>query len=114
MDKLKAQILELLDEDKKILHKIYAKWIDDHAYLWQEVEDIEKLRHILMVIIKLFYEEHKHLHDVSQIKQHEFNRAVRELISNPDALTQKAQRAQIEEIERMGLERWFNTFWKDI
>ena len=98
MNKLKAQILEFLPEEKKFLHQIYSKFLEDHAYLWEEFEDLDKLRHILLVIIKLFYEEHKHLHDLSQIEQQEFNRAVRELISNPDALLQKARTAEIKEI----------------
>ena len=68
----------------------------------------------MFVIIKLFYEEHKNLHDVKEIDQQEFNRAVRELISSPDALMQRAQRAQIKAIDRLGVERWFNAFRKDI
>ena len=116
MDRLKARILRFLPEEKKFLHQIYSKFIDDHAYLWSEVEnlDLEKLRYVLSVIIKLFYEEHKHLSDISQIDQQEFNRAVRELIANPDALMQKAQKAQIKAIDRLGVERWFNAFRKDI
>ncbi|MBI2655733.1 hypothetical protein HYX06_04915 [Candidatus Woesearchaeota archaeon] len=116
MDRLKARIWRFLPEEKKFLHKIYSKFIDDHANLWLEVEnlDLARLRYILFVIIKIFYEEHKHLHDVSQIDQQEFNRRVRELIANPDALMQQARAAQIKEIEDMGLERWFNAFRKDI
>ncbi len=116
MNRLKARILRFLPEERKFLNQIYSKLIDDHSYLWSEVEDkdLAKLRYILMVIIKLFYEEHKHLHDVSQIDQQEFNRAVKELISNPDALMQKAKSAQIKAIDRLGLERWFNAFRKDI
>ena len=107
MNRLKAQILRFLPEEKKFLYQIYSKFLDDHAYLWEEVEkeDISKLRYILMAIIKLFYEEHKNLRDVSQIDQQEFNKAVRELISNPDALMQKAQASQIKAINRLGLER---------
>ncbi len=110
MERLKKQILEFLEEDKKVLHKIYAKWIDDHAYLWTEFEDLDKLRHILLVIIKLFYEEHKQLHDVNAVDYKEFRREFRELIANPDALLQKAQKAQIKEIEKLGPERWFDIF----
>src|SRR3989344_5781899 len=110
MDRLKDRIWRFLPEEKKFLHQIYSKFIDDHAYLWSEVEnlDIARLRYILLVIIKLFYEEHKHLHDVSQIDQQEFNRAVKELIASPDALMQKAKASQIREIDHLGLERWFN------
>lgn len=116
MDRLKAQILRFLPEENKFLHKIYEKFIDDHAYLWSEAEnlDLARLRYILFVIIKLFYEEHKHLQDINQIDQQEFNKAVRELISNRDALLQKAQKAQLKEIEHLGVEGWFNAFRKDI
>ncbi|MBI2652744.1 hypothetical protein HYX00_04735 [Candidatus Woesearchaeota archaeon] len=116
MNRLKAKILRFLPEEKKFLNQIYSKFIDDHAYLWSEVEneDIPKLRYILMVIIKLFYEEHKNLHDVSKIDQQEFNKAVRDLIASPNALMQKAQSAQIKVIDRLGVERWFNAFREDI
>jgi len=116
MDRLKAQIWRFLPEEKKFLHKIYSKFIDDHANIWREAEnlDLARLRYILFVIIKLFYEEHKHLNDISQFDQQEFNKAVRELISNPDAFLQKAQKAQIKAIDRLGVERWFNAFRKDM
>ena len=116
MDRLKARILRFLPEEKKFLHEIYEQFIDDHANLWREAEnlDLARLRYILFVIVKLFYEEHKHLNDISQIDQQEFNRAVRELISNRDAFLQKAQKAQIKAIDRLGVERWFNAFKKDI
>jgi len=116
MDRLKARIWRFLPEEKKFLHKIYLKFIDDHANIWREAEnlDLARLRYILFVIVKLFYEEHKHLTDISQIDQQEFNRAVRELIADPDALLQKTQKAQIKAIDRLGVERWFNAFRKDI
>jgi hypothetical protein len=116
MQALKATIFRFLPEEKKFLHKIYSKFIDDHSYLWSEAEnlDLAKLRHILLVIIKLFYEEHKSLNDISQIDQQEFNRVVRELINDPDALLQRARAAQIMEIEHTGLEAWFNAFKRDI
>ena len=90
--RLEAQIFRFLPQEKRFLYQIYHKFIEDHAYLWEEVEDIEKLRYILMTVIKLFYEEHKHLNDISQVDQKEFNRAVRELITNPDALMQRQRR----------------------
>lgn len=114
MDQLKHRILLLLDEDKKFLHKIYSRWIDDHAYLWDEIADLGRLRDLLVVLIKLFYEEHKSLQDLSQVEYAEFKDAVRQLISNRDAFLQKARAAQIAEIEHIGLEQWYELFKKDI
>jgi len=102
MNNLKTRILNFLPEEKKFLNQIYSKFIDDHAYLWSEVEDIEKLRYILVVIIRLFYEEHKNLKDISQVDQQEFDKAVKALISSPDALMQKAKKAQFKAINRLG------------
>ena len=65
MEQLLQQIKQLLPREKKFLYKIYEEVIRDHAYLWEELEDIEKLRQILLVIIKLFIEEHKRLKDLS-------------------------------------------------
>lgn len=116
MQKLNQQIFELLDEDKKELHKIYARWIKDHAYLWtdEEIKDLEKLRELLLVIIKLFYHEHKQLRDLGQVDYDEFKKDVRQLLSNHHALLKKARKAQIEEIEFFGLERWFEMFRRNI
>ncbi|MEK6946588.1 MAG: hypothetical protein AABX32_03190 [Nanoarchaeota archaeon] len=114
MQRLKQQILELLDKDKKDLHKIYARWVEDHAYLWEEFEDLEKLRELLLVIIKLFYHEHRQLQDINKVDYEEFRKDVRELLSNHNSLLQKARKAQVEEIEFFGLERWFEIFRKDI
>ena len=123
MDTLKAQIKrfldeenELLDEEREILNRIYSRFLEDHAYLWtdEEIEDLAKLRHILLVIIKLFYQEHRILKDVRAIDQQEFNKAVRDLIANPDALLQRLRKSQIKEIEMLKPEGWFNAFRKDI
>ncbi len=121
MERLKAQIKSFIDEEEKLLkeekellHKIYSRFIEDHAYLWEEFEDLEKLRHILLVIIKLFYEEHRRAHDVTKVDYEEFKKDVRELVADQDALLQRARNKQIKEIEFLGLERWFEAFKKDI
>ncbi len=114
MDKLKAQIWELLDEDKKILNKVYVRWLKDHAYLWEEFGLLEGLRYILLTLIRLFYEEHKQLHDISKIEQAQFANAFRELISNPDALLQRGKKAQLKEFEQEGAEIWFKRFYVDV
>jgi len=114
MNKLRQQILQMLDEDKKELYKIYNRFLEDHAYLWDKFEDLEKLREILLVIIKLFYHEHRQLKDVSKIEYEVFKKSVRELLTNRDALLQKARKAQVDEIEFFGPERWFEMFRKDI
>ena len=59
-------IQELLPEEKQFLHKIYAEVVEDYSYLWVEVENLDRLRQILILIIKLFIEEHKGLQDLSQ------------------------------------------------
>lgn len=123
MDTLKGQIKrfldeekELLDEEKEILHRIYTRFLEDHAYLWEEFEDVGKLRHVLIVIIKLFYYEHKQLGDLSKIDQDKFNKAVRAFFSlkpyYSGLLDEKT--AFIKEVENLGPERWFQAFDKDI
>ncbi len=113
MQKLKEQILELVSKEKKILAVIYEKWIDDHAYLWDDFGDLDKLRQILLEIITLFYNKHK-TQDFSQIEQMDFHRAIDELLSNPRALLQKSSKAQVSGMETVGLDDWFSRFKKDI
>lgn len=82
MNQLSMQIQELLPREKQFLRKIYAEVIEDYSYLWVEIEDIARLRQILLIIIKLFIEEHKGLQDLSQIDQQKFKEVFREMISN--------------------------------
>ena len=42
MENLEIQILGMLEDDKIILHRIYFRWLDDHANLWVEIADLEK------------------------------------------------------------------------
>lgn len=114
MEQLIRQIRDLLPKERKFLHQIYEKVIRDHAYLWDELDDLDKLRQIILIIIKIFIEEHKNLRGLSEIDQEEFLRAFRELLSNRDALLQKGRQYQIKEIESMGLEQWIEHFWADI
>ncbi|MBI2651926.1 hypothetical protein HYX00_00550 [Candidatus Woesearchaeota archaeon] len=114
MERLLQQIKQLLPREKKFLYQIYEKVIRDHGYLWEELEDIEKLRQILLVIIKLFIEEHKQLRDLSQIDQEELARDFRRLLSSRDALLQKGRQHQIDEIEAIGIERWIEQSWNEI
>ena len=114
MEQLIRQIRDLLPKEKKFLHQIYEKVIRDHAYLWEELDDLDNLRQILLVIIKIFIEEHKGLRGLNEIDQEEFKRAFKELLSSRDALLQKVRQYQIEEIESIGLEQWIEHFWTDI
>lgn len=114
MEQLIRQIRGLLPKEKKFLYQIYEKIIRDHAYLWEELDDLDKLRQILLVIIKIFIEEHRNLRELSEIDQEEFGRAFKGLLSNRDALLQKGRQHQIEEIEALGLEQWIEHFWADI
>ena len=47
MEQLIRQIRSLLPKEKKFLHQIYEKVIRDHAYLWDELDDLDKLRQTL-------------------------------------------------------------------
>ena len=79
MKGLSRQIQLLLPKEKQFLHQIYTKTIQEYAYIWEEFEDIEKLRKILLFIVKLFYIEHKGLRDLSQFDQEKFKKSFREL-----------------------------------
>lgn len=114
MEQLLQQIKQLLPREKKFLYQIYEKVIRDYAYLWEELEDLKKLRQILLVIIKLFIEEHKQLRDLSQVDQEELARDFRRLLSSRDALLQKGRQHQIDEIESIGIERWIELSWTEI
>ena len=114
MEQLLHQINQHLPKEKKFLYQIYEKVIRDHAYLWEELEDIEKLRQILLAIIKLFIEEHKGLRDLSQVYQEEFTQSFRRLLSSKDALLQKGRQHQIDEIEAIGIEQWIEQSWTEI
>ena len=67
MNELSRQIQLLLPKEKQFLHEIYVKVIKDYSYLWEEFKDIKKLRNILLVIVKLFIEEHKLVNNLSQL-----------------------------------------------
>ena len=67
MKEIAKQIQDLLPKEKQFLHRIYAKVLEDYAYVWTEFEDTGKLRQILLVIIKLFIEEIKTLNRYSFI-----------------------------------------------
>ena len=110
MNELSRQIQELLPKEKQFLHKIYVKAIKDYSYLWEEFQDLEKLRKILILIVRLFIEEHRNLQDINQLDQEKFKKAFRELLSNPDALLQKTRKSQIKEIEGIGIGGWFKEF----
>ncbi len=87
---------------------------EDYSYLWEELEDLDKLRQVFLLIVRLFFEEHKNLGDLNQIDKEKFKKAFRQLISDPNALLQKTRKSQIKEIEGLGIEQWFKRFWKDI
>lgn len=114
MERLLQEINQLLPREKKFLYQIYEKVIRDHAYLWEEIENLEKLRQILLVIIKLFIEEHRSLRDISQVDQVELARDFRRLLLSRDALLQKGREHQIEEIEATGIEQWIEQSWTEI
>lgn len=114
MNELSRQIQLLLPKEKQFLHQIYTKTIQDYAYLWEEFEDIEKLRKIILFIVKLFYIEHKGLKDLSKLDKEKFKKSFRELLTNHDALLQKTRRSQIREIEGIGAEEWLKLIKKDI
>lgn len=114
MNKLSIQIQNLLTKEQRFLHQIYMKTIEDYSYLWDEFEDLDKLRRILLHIIKLFIEEHKYLTDINLLDQKKFKKVFRELISNPNALLQRTRGSQIKEIDGIGIEQWFKKFWTDI
>jgi len=114
MERFIRQIKKLVPKERKYLHKIYEKTIRDHAYIWDELEDIAHLREILLVIFKLFIEEHKGLHDSSQIDQEKFNKKFRKLLSDRDALLQKGRQYQVKEINAVGMDKWLEQFWFEI
>ena len=114
MKELYRQIQLLLPKEKQFLHQIYTKTIQEYAYIWEEFEDIEKLRKILLFIVKLFYIEHKGLRDLSQFDQEKFKKSFRELLTNHDALLQKTKKAEIREIEGIGIEEWMKEVKRDI
>jgi len=114
MKEIAEQIQDLLPRERQFLHRIYSKVLEDYAYVWDEFEDTGKLRQILLVIMKLFIEEHKELRDLSQVDQQEFKNAFRELISNPDALLQSGRKNQIRAIEGLSIEEWIKKVRSDI
>ena len=79
----------------------------------EEFPDIEKLRKILLLIVRLFLEKHKNLNDLSQLDQERFKKAFRELISNSDTLLQRTRKSQIKKIEGLSTEEWVKKFFDD-
>ncbi len=114
MDKLLAEITRLVPQEKKFLKDFYKKIIKDYAYLWEELDDLERLRKILLVIVKLFLEEHKDLTDLTESDRQQFMHNFKQLFADKDALLQKGRKYQIKEIEAKGVKEWVKEFEKDI
>ena len=66
---LHNQILQLLPKEKEVLYDIYTKALQDYSYLWEKFSDLSKLRSIILLIVRLFIEEHEQLKDLSLIDQ---------------------------------------------
>ncbi len=82
--------------------------------MWNQFENIKRLREILLKIIELFYKEHRNLKDLSKIDREQFKRAFREIFSNPDSILQFTKRRQFGIMEHWGIKLWFNEFKADI
>lgn len=108
------EIYKIVSEDKAILRELYNDAVSDYSFLWEEYKNLEKLREIMLKLIRLFYEEHKDLTDLSKIDNIQFKRDFRELFSNQDAILQKTKLRQFAIMEDLDLKQWFDKLRVDI
>ena len=85
---LHNQILQLLPKEKQVMHEVYTEVIRDYSYLWEMFPDLLKLRSIILLIVRLFVEEHEHLQDIGSIDKAQFKKSFKSLISDYNALSQ--------------------------
>ena len=121
-ERLKSDIAEEIRRELKkedaLLHTLFSDVIDDHAYLWDhitEFTDLEKLRGILLHIIRLFLMQHQRdLTDLKALDKQRFSHDFQRLLIDGDALLQKTRNLQITEIEDKGIDEWYDEFLHDI
>ncbi|GEM_PF-2604317 len=105
-EQIREHLLKELGEETKLFDNLIHAVEDEYAELWQHLDDIVKLRSLLLDIVRIFMAEHPNLSDLPEEVRKKFHNLVEELISNHDALLQKTRAQEIKEIEYFGSEEW--------
>jgi|SRR3989338_4453884 len=105
-EQIRKQLLKELGEETKLFDNLIHAVEDEYAELWKYLDNVAKIRALLLEAVKLFLREHPNLGDLPENIRKKFQTLVNELIFNKDALLQKTIPQEIREIEAYTPAEW--------
>ena len=108
-DFLKQLLGKEVSLERKILNDLKSKSGYDLGKIWEDqtLKDLKKLDSLLLLLIQILKKEGV---PITKISKQELLRHLYDLVNDKNSLLRRSSDTQIEEIQRLGPEKWFEEF----